>query len=50
MKKFKNVKTGNIIHVNDKVAGIYTASKQYVEVDAKGKEIKKPENPEKPAE
>lgn len=50
MKKFKNVKTGNIIHVRDAVASVYSTSKQYVEVDAKGKEIKKPENPENPAE
>lgn len=47
MKKFKNIKTGNIIHVKDAVASVYAASKQYEEVAEKGK---KPEKSDKPAE
>lgn len=35
MKKFKNIKTGNILCVNDKAAEIYAASKQYEEIVAK---------------
>lgn len=42
MKKFKNVKTGNIIHVRDEAAKLYTASKQYEEVGAKTKKGEKP--------
>ena len=44
MKKFKNVKTGNILRVKDeKTAAIYAASKQYEEVGAaKTKKADKP--------
>ena len=41
MKKFRNIRTGNIIHVSDAVADTYIASKQYVEVTEKNG--KKPE-------
>lgn len=42
MKKFKNVKTGNILRVSDEAAKIYAASEQYVEVGAKTKKADKP--------
>lgn len=42
MKKFKNIKTGNIIRVSDEAAKLYTASKQYEEVGAKSKKADKP--------
>ena len=41
MKKFRNVRTGNIVHVHDAVADTYIASAQYVEVTEKSG--KKPE-------
>ena len=43
MKKFKNIKTGNIILVkNEETAKIYAASEQYVEVGTKPKKNDKP--------
>ena len=48
MKKFKNIKTGNIIHVKDEVAATYIASEQYEEVAAPA--AKKSAKAEKPAE
>lgn len=47
MKKFKNIKTGNIVHVNDAVADVYLASNQYVEVLAKPEKAVKAEKPAK---
>lgn len=41
MKKFKNIKTGNIIRVKDEAAKAYVASKQYEEVAAKTKKADK---------
>ena len=35
MKKFKNIKTGNILVVKDEAAEIYAASEQYKEIVAK---------------
>lgn len=45
MKKFKNIKTGNIIRVKDEVAHIYAASKQYEEVKVPAKKSGKSETP-----
>ena len=43
MKKFKNIKTGNIIHVSDAVASVYAASKQYEAVAEKPAKAEKSE-------
>lgn len=42
MKKFKNIKTGNVLVVKDEAAVIYTASEQYKEVVEKPVKAKKP--------
>ena len=43
MKKFKNIKTGNVLFVTDKAAEIYAASKQYEEIVAKPAKAEKAE-------
>lgn len=45
MKKFKNIKTGNIIRVKDEAAHVYIASEQYKEVEAPAKKSGKSDKP-----
>ena len=41
MKKFKNIKTGNVLVVKDEATEIYAASEQYKEVAEKPVKAKK---------
>ena len=43
MKKFKNIKTGNVLRVKDEFTKPYEKSEQYIEI------VAKPEQPEEPA-